>query len=364
MSGFSADKAAFFVFEKREDPRAWRRLGWVYVFVRFVLLALLMVAMAPFILKSLPDLMALTPESTEFSLKIQSLSNVIQAASMVVGLFFLPVFISIYTALLRWMIHGPKTGKRIGLRFGEQELQVLVVMIAVTLVVVLGVLLSMIPLGILIAVTVALSKSDGGSTLALMATIGYGVFWLGGIIWFSVRLSPAAALTVKRGKIQVFETFAVSKGHFWGLFLAFVVQFFIILAMSIGLMFLALLVSLPFLGVGVAMFGWQEPDMANVNAYIGLAAVPLAIIMIAGIVTEYLRYAMYAGVGACLVINADDVATEISDPVPAPPKEGEEVVELEADAPKEDLEKSPEADATKGGEAEEVAPKDETEKDT
>jgi hypothetical protein len=300
MSGFSADKAAFFVFEKREDPRTWRRLAWVYVFVRFVVLASLMVAMAPFLLKSVPDLMALTPESTEFNLKIQSLSNVVQAASMVASLFFLPVFISIYTALLRWMIHGPVTGKRIGLRFGEQELQVLVVMIAVGLVVVLGILLSMIPLGILIAVTVAMLKGDGGGAMALFATIGYGVFWLGGIIWFSVRLSPAAALTVKRGKIQVFEAFAVSKGHFWGLFLAFVVQFFIVLAMSIGLLFLALLVSLPFLGVGVAMFGWQEPDMANVNAYIGLAAVPFSIIIITAIFMEYIRYAMYAGVGACL----------------------------------------------------------------
>ena len=364
MSGFSADKAAFFVFENREDPRAWRRLGWVYVFVRFVLLALLMVAMAPFIMKSLPDLMALTPESTEFNLKIQSFSNVMQAASLVAGLFFLPVFISIYTALLRWMIHGPATGKRIGLRFGEQELQVLVVMIAVALVVVLGVLLSMIPLGILIAVTVAMSKSDGGSAIALFATIGYGVFWLGGIIWFSVRLSPAAALTVKRGKIQVFETFAVSKGHFWGLFLAFVVQFFIILAMSIGLLFLALLVSLPFLGIGVAMFGWQEPDMANVNAYIALAAVPLFVIIIAGIITEYLRYAMYAGVGAALVVNIDE-AEAAPAPVPAPPKAD---IEPEAKTPEESSEKPPEADAdkvdTKEATSEDTNDADKPEKDT
>ena len=59
--------------------------------------------------------------------------------------------------------------------------------------------------------------------------------------------------------------------------------------------------------------------MANVTAYIGLAAIPLFVITIAGIITEYLRYAMTAGVGACLVVNTDDAEAVLA-PVPAPPK--------------------------------------------
>jgi len=301
---FSADKAAFFVFDKRDGKGTLRALGVVYVLLRGILLVGVFAIMAPFIISALPAILDASPQSTEFNLKIQSLSNTLQAIGLLSSLIFLPVFISIYTALLRWMIHGEYGGKWFGLRFGEPELQVLVSMIAIAIVLFFGILFSLLPLGILIGVTVALWQG-GNATLPLLLSIAYGVIWLGGIIWFSVRLAPAPALTFQRGKIQVFETFAVSKGHFWGLFFAYVLQFFVLMAMSIGLLFISLLVSLPFLGVGVAMFGWQEPDMANVSAYVALAAVPLLIIMITGLAMEYIRYAMGAGVGACLVISQE-----------------------------------------------------------
>jgi hypothetical protein len=128
--------------------------------------------------------------------------------------------------------------------------------------------------------------------------------------------------------------------------------------MSIGLLFLALLVSLPFLGAGVAMFGWQEPDMANVNAYVGLAAVPFSIIVITGIFMEYIRYAMYAGVGACLVVNADE-AEAVPAPVPAPPKAD---AEPEAKAPEDVPEIAPEADADKA-DAKEQPPEEKSDAD-
>ncbi|MDQ7018943.1 MAG: hypothetical protein Q9M33_07235 [Robiginitomaculum sp.] len=304
---FSADKAAFFVFDKREGKGTLRTLGIVYVVVRMILLAGVFAIMAPFLIKALPILLETTPETTEFNLQIQSLGNTFQAIGLLSSLFFLPVFISIYTALLRWMIKGEYGGKWFGLRFGEPELQVLVSMIAVGVVLFFGILFSLLPLGILIGLA-AVMKQSGNAGLFVIMSIAYGVIWLGGIVWASVRLAPAPALTFQRGKIQVFETFAVSKGHFWGLFFAYVLQFFVLLAMSIGLLFVSLLVSLPFLGIGVAMFGWQEPDMANVGAYVALAAVPLLIITITGLVVEYIRYAMGAGVGACLVVSQEEAA--------------------------------------------------------
>lgn len=309
---FSADKAAFFVFDKRDGKGTLRALGIVYVVVRLVLLAGVFSIMAPFIISALPSILDASPNSTAFNLKVQSLSNTLQAIGLLSSLIFLPIFISIYTALLRWMIHGEYGGKWFGLRFGETEVQVMVSMIAIAVVLLFGILFSALPLGILIGVTAALWHG-GNATLPLIVAIVYGVIWLGGIIWFSVRLSPAPALTFQRGKIQVFETFAISKGHFWGLFFAYVLQFFVLLAMSIGILFLSLLVSLPFLGIGVAMFGWQEPDMANVNAYVALAAVPLVIISISGLAVEYIRYAMVAGVGACLVTSQEEPESKADD---------------------------------------------------
>ncbi len=311
-NGFSADKAAFFVFDKREDKAALRRLGMVYVAGRLILFVIVMSITAPFLVGTLPELLDLDPDSTQFAMEIQSFANVFQTIGLVAGVIFLPLFISIYTALLRWMIHGQSGSKRIGLRFGEQELHVLVVFIAVTVLLVFGMIFSIIPLAIIMVVAATLLKAAGSAMVAL-ATIPFGIIWLGVVIWFAVRLSPATALTVKRGKIQIFETFAVSKGHFWGLFLAYVLQFFVIIAASIAIVFIALLVSLPFLGIGLAMFGWSEPDMANVNAYIALAAVPVLIISITGFILEYLRYAMGAGVGACLVVAEGVPAVSIKD---------------------------------------------------
>ncbi len=301
---FSADRAAFFFIEKRADKGALRRLGFAYVLGRLIIIAMMVLVTLPFLINAAPTLLDMDPDSNAFLLKLQSVSNVYQAVGMLAGMVFLPIFVAIYAALLRWMIHGESGGKRLGLRFGEQELQVLVVLIAVTLVLVLAIIVSLIPLVIVAVVASVMAKAGGHQIIVAFGFI-LGFAWLCAIIWFSVRLSPAVALTVKRGKIQVFEAFAVSKGHFWSLFLAYVLQFFVILALALAVLFTALLVSLPFLGVGVAMFGWSEPSMTNVGAYIGLAAVPMLVLTITGLMVEYLRYAMGAGVSACLVSGID-----------------------------------------------------------
>ncbi len=344
---FSADRAAFFVFEKRDDAKALRRLGTVYIVIRLLLLFIVLAIAAPYMIDAVPALFALDEKSTEFALKIQAMGNYFQAVGMLASIGFLPFFIAIYTALLRWMIFGQSSKKWFGLRFGEQELHVLVVMIAIAIITFLAILISLLPFGILVGITVAL-KEGGNAGLPLILSIIYGVIWLCGIIWFVVRLSPAPALTVQRGKIQVFETFAISKGHFWGLFLAYLLQFFVVLAISLAILFFALLVSLPFLGIGYAMFGVQEPDMANVRAYIALAAVPLLLLTISGLALEYLRYAMGAGVGASLVL-AQAKPEDKSAPTAIPPKEPP-VTEAE------EAKKEPSGDGDNKGDADETEP--------
>jgi hypothetical protein len=317
MSTFSADKAAFFVFNERPGKGTLRGLGIVYIVARLGLLAVFAVLVAPFIIQQLPNWFSEDMSRAELQRSLEAFSNSIQFISMIPGLFFLPFFISIYTALLRWMVHGKAGGKWLGLRFGAQELHVLVVFIAISLMIIFLAVLLVFPFVFLVSATSAMAGSDNAN-LMLIATILYGVFYLGAIFWFAVRISPAMALTVQRGKIQVFETFKVSKGHFWGLFLAYLVQFFILLAAGLALILATLLVSLPFLGAGLFMLNGQAPDMGNVRIYVGLAAVPFLFLMIMGTGLEYLRYAMGAGVGAALVVaKADEIAAQ--NPAPEKP---------------------------------------------
>ena len=328
---FSADKAAFFLFDDRPHKHTWRRLGIAYVLARLVLIALILVIAAPFVISTLPNLTGMDPQSDAFKTQLQGSIQIIQSVGYLGAILFLPIFAAIYTALLRWMIRGQSGGKWFGLRFGQDEINVLVVLIALFVVVLFAALLALIPLAVLIAIAVALKGGSlGGVFIAL--SILYALVWLAAVIWFSVRLSPAPALTVKHGKIQVFETLAISRGHFWGLFLAYVVQFFILLALSLGLVFAGLLVSLPFLGAGLALFGGDEPSMANVGAYIALAAVPLLFFALMGLAIEYLRYAMGAGVGACLVMaeDQDQTPAQRPDPEPASPRDDGQTSQSEA----------------------------------
>ncbi len=300
--GFTADKAVFFLFDDRPHKNTWRRLGLAYVLARLALLVLTFAIAAPFAAKALPELLALDPQSDAFRTQLQGPMQIFQSAGYMGGILFLPIFTAIYTALLRWMIKGESAGgKWFGLRFGQDEINVLVVLIAVFVLVMSVAFFALLPLGAFIGLAVALKGSTAGGIFIALSIL-YALAWLGAVIWFSVRISPAPALTVLRGKIQVFETLAISKGHFWGLFLAYVVQFFVILALSLGILLIGLLIALPFLGAGLALFGGEQPSMANVGAYAALAAVPALFFILAGLFVEYLRYAMSAGISACLVL--------------------------------------------------------------
>ncbi len=340
---FSADKAAFFVFEKREKKKLGA-LGVLYVLTRFVLIGAVIALATPLIMPSIPGLMDMDTQSTEFTLKIQSLSNIFSGINLLFSLLFLPVFIAIYTALLRWMLGDESKGGLFGLHFGETELNVLVVMIALGLLIAFGALFSLIPLAVVLGIAAAL-MDDPNKGLLVTVGIVYVVIWLCTLIWVSVRLSPAAALTVKRGKIQVFETFAVTKGYFWSLFAAYLLRFFVLLAIGLVIFLAMLLIAIPFLLIGISMFG-TEPSMSHVAGYVSLAAVPVALYLMMGFGMEYLGYAMGAGIAARMVMSLPDEKAE----TPAPPPTGKEKEETGTEA------KSP--DDTKSDAKEEDKPED------
>ncbi len=302
-TGFSVDRAAFFLFEERPQKTLLRSLGVVYVLVRMVTFVLVSLLALPFVWGALTTVLGANDGAAGGARQVQWLSDTFEWLSLFSGFLFIPVYVAIYTALLRWMTRKGPDERPIGLRFARQEWQVFLALIGMSLFVVAAALITVLPLVLLTVVTAGVWDSVGGwlGGFLVVATVLYGAAWFCGVIWFAVSLSPAPALTVQCGQVQVLKALRISKGHFWGLFLAYVLQFFIAIALSLAVLAGALLLAIPFLGVGFALSGGLVPDMGNAVLFAGLAFIPVVILSIGALGVNYLQMAMGAGVGACLV---------------------------------------------------------------
>ncbi len=105
------------------------------------------------------------------------------------------------------------------LRFGKEELRVMLVQLGVWALVLLAYIGGAFILALM-----------GGALMAAIPILGAIVFSLGGLalfgflIWLPIRLGPAAALTINQGKRHLLAANKVTKFRFWNLFLAYLVS--------------------------------------------------------------------------------------------------------------------------------------------
>mgnify|MGYP000427090325 CR=1 FL=1 len=104
------------------------------------------------------------------------------------------------------------------IRFGKQELQLMLVQLGVCLLITLIYIVSIF---VFVLITALLALVIKGFA-AVVAVLGvFGLF--GFLIYCMVRLAPAGAMTVERGTPTLFAVRPVAKGRFWSLFLAYLV---------------------------------------------------------------------------------------------------------------------------------------------
>lgn len=174
----------------------------------------------------------------------------------------------------------PEEKSRFGyLRFGADELRVLVVTLCIALLA--GIIMSVAFIGL---------------TILIVAAVAFPLVWLAVVagffgcialfVWLAVKWSLAIPITITRKKLAIFDSFAATKGHFWPLLGMAIVAG----VMGILIWFLSMVVVMPLslLSGGSAM-GSMTPELMNQLA----AANPLLLLTA---VANAIVYALMVGI--------------------------------------------------------------------
>jgi len=286
MSGFSASEAALEGFRiTRENPRAFG--AWVAVsFAISVLGAIVTVLMPPEVRHALETLRA--DETPDMARLLDALIAV--APILVLGLAIQCVMAA---AVYRLIFRHDDT--RFGyLRLGMDELRLMgltLIYIALFMLLLVGVTMG--------AAIIAALAAFAGQTAAIFMGGVAELFSLGLVVFVLVRLSLAPVATFAERRLAVFESWSLTRGHFWRLFGAYVLALACVVVVGI----LAMVVFTGVAGVVVLLTGGQladlsgifKPDETSIRTYFNPGLIAY---MIVGSVFSALYYAVIAAPGA------------------------------------------------------------------
>jgi hypothetical protein len=155
-------------------------------------------------------------------------------------------------ACLKWMIHGEVSGF-MGLSLGAPTWRVWSCYWVWFL---LNIAFSFVMGFVLMAMMGVLAVSSGGDPTTLTtAMVPFYIVQYALMIYFAVRLAPAAAATIARRQFSFFHAWTVTKGRFWALFGSFLLLYLIYIVASIAL------ASVWF----VAVLGASAPDLSDLS---------------------------------------------------------------------------------------------------
>ena len=251
MTKLTASSAAFHGFGLiRRDPLA------------FLGVALLMTAYSAYlavaILPAYAELMELSLSGVADPETLTAASMSMAGAGGLAGLLILPLYAAILGAINRSLVFGASQGWLLGLKLGMDELRVVLVTIVgyiLTFLPYFGVALAGFVLATGMAAGVAAAGGgDAAAGVAVLLIIPVYFLALGVMIWVGIRLSFAGPASVGEGRFVIFESWSMTKGRFWTLFLAYLLQFVIVF---VAYLVVGIIVAAVF-GASMVAAGQQE----------------------------------------------------------------------------------------------------------
>jgi hypothetical protein len=181
-------------------------------------------------------------------MQMQGFSLLLSLANAVVG-------IMVYCAVFRAVL-APEQRRFAYLRVGAPELLLLVVAVAAYFAFIVALVVVMVPSVIIVGVLGAAHQIAAAVVVGIL--IGVGVFVA--LVYFGLRFSLTAPMTVRDGTLRLSESWALTKGHVGPLFVIFIAQ--------IGILMLAELVLVVVLfALGAAALGVTAGGFTNIPQF-------------------------------------------------------------------------------------------------
>ncbi|HEX2559718.1 hypothetical protein [Phenylobacterium sp.] len=163
-------------------------------------------------------------------------------------------------------------------RFGAEEVRVILALAAIGLILFFAYLAAILVMGIVLGVLIGATGGGGAAAGAGLALALVPVVLLA-LLWLWTRFSLAVPLTLARGRVDVFGSWAMTKGRSGKVFLTY------LLAFGLYLLVAVLGVAI-FLGVGAAISGSAGPmeavmkaDMSSIGAYFNPLTITYTVVM-------------------------------------------------------------------------------------
>lgn len=219
-------------------------------------------------------------------------------------------------AILRPLARDDAKGWIFGLKLGMDEVRMLLLsLLFAALFLIFYAILAVVGLTLGFSIGVAAQGVNAPDSAAIAIMIALVIAGLCAVIFVWVRFSPAFAATIGERRIVIMEAWTMSRGHFWGLFGAYILAGLIALGLMIALMGIA----------AVGTFGFISAVHAFVDSPDGPGGSPVwAIVPFVGICIFGMVYLISLlptmGVGAYMYRQwkADQTApdTQIEEPKP------------------------------------------------
>ncbi|MEM8615782.1 MAG: hypothetical protein AAGF20_02500 [Pseudomonadota bacterium] len=300
MNNFSFDSAAFH-FSRTDGPS-----GFIWKYVLFFCVG----SLALFILSQffLSPIIAAYVEMIALSMQgatEEETAAVLINAFLTTGASLIPgLLIMVLAGIAFWAMCEGAVQRRymldhgFSVRFGSDELRLLVVGL-LWLVTFIGLYLIFSILAAILIGSLTLASGDNLAVLVfapfLLAVLLIVVF-----AYVTIKLSPAAALTVRDQRIQFFGAWGATKGRFWTMFGAFLV---LAILLSVGTLILYFIIGMASVSVLFGAPGVIDGAMVDPEALAASFASPSTLIILAiiyFILTAYQAFSGYvwAGVAA------------------------------------------------------------------
>lgn len=256
---FSATDAAFSGFrEGRENFRTL--LAWIPILgVLSAAMVVLMIVFAGPGLMAMQQQQPATGSDPKAALEALKPVGALYAVIIPYCLLFYGV---LYAAVNRMMLR-PSDRRLAWIGFGADELRQMAVMILLGLLYFVVYLVGAIAVGILAAATAAAA----GTGVAILVGVIAGCALLALLVTLAVRLSLSSAQTFATGRINLFGSWALTRGHFWPMLGAYLLAAILAVIAYIAVYAILLLVVITVGGGFAAAGGVFAPDMTSLQTY-------------------------------------------------------------------------------------------------